>query len=226
MAKAVLEAASVKAEEDVLLSAAARLFRERGFEGSSLRQIARAAGMLPGSLYYRYRTKEALLLALMRRGVEGMTTAIRRAVEGEIDPVERLRLGLRAHLRALLLGDDAAYVLLYEWRSLGAEARREMIRLRDRYDAFWEGMLYEAAGCGRLRAGADLKLVRLLGFGAMNWTTQWYSSQGGRTPDEIADVFWGCMAFGLVNEASRPENVDQAMRALGALEGPPRGRTA
>jgi AcrR family transcriptional regulator len=57
-------------DDDKILDAAARLFRLKGFEGATLRAIAKAAGLLPGSLHYRYPTKDALLLALMKRGVE------------------------------------------------------------------------------------------------------------------------------------------------------------
>ncbi|MCZ2134580.1 MAG: hypothetical protein LC098_04005, partial [Burkholderiales bacterium] len=76
-------------------------------------------------------------------------------------------------------------------------------RLRDRYEAFWDGMLYEAAGAGRLRPGVDLKLVRLFGFGAVNWVATWYSPDGDRTPEQIADVFWSYMALGLFSDDQR-----------------------
>jgi AcrR family transcriptional regulator len=56
--------------DERLVTAAARLFRQEGFDATTLRQIAKAAGMLPGSVHYRYPTKAALLLALMRRGME------------------------------------------------------------------------------------------------------------------------------------------------------------
>lgn len=212
---------TLDAREGKLLDAAARLFREKGFRATTVRDIARAAGMLPGSLHYRYATKESLLLALMERSISRAVAAIREAVAVSKDPLERVRLALSAHLRLLLAGDDAVYVLLYDWRSLTGGAREQMVRLRDRYEAFWDGLLYEAAGAGRLRPGVDLKLVRLLGFGAVNWVAQWYSPQGPRAPEQIADAFWAYMAFGVLDEAHRPVDIPAALRGLSALEPAP-----
>ncbi len=153
MSKAAVQAI----QDEKLLAAAAWLFRRKGFAATTLREIAQAAGMLLGSVHYRYSTKDALLLALMERGIEHAIAAVQTAAAQSTDPTERIRLGLRAHLLMLLSGDDAVYVLLYEWRALSGPARDEMVRLRDRYEAFWDGMLYEAAGAGRVRPGVDLK---------------------------------------------------------------------
>jgi AcrR family transcriptional regulator len=63
-------------DQSNVLSNAARLFREKGFEKTSLKEIAEACNMLPGSLYYRYNTKEALLVELMRRGIYLVTEEV------------------------------------------------------------------------------------------------------------------------------------------------------
>jgi AcrR family transcriptional regulator len=98
--------------------------RERAYAATSVRDISAAAGMLPGRLHYRFATKESLLRALMERGMARALAATREAIESSIDPFERIRLAIRAHLRLLVEGDDAVYVLLYELRSLEAEDRR------------------------------------------------------------------------------------------------------
>lgn len=219
MAKRATAAVATRAfDESKLLDAAARLFRQKGFAATGLREIARDAGVLPGSVHYRFPTKEALLVALMERAVERAIAAVRAAAEETSDPTERVRLGLRAHLRLLVSGDDSVHVLLYEWRSLTGRARDEMVRLRDRYEAFWDGMLYEAAGAGRLCAGADLKLVRLFGFGAVNWVATWYSPDGGRTPEEIADAFWSYLALGLLADDKRALETRPAADAVTAKD--------
>lgn len=195
--------------QDRVLDAAAALFRARGFSATTVREIAAAAGILPGSLHYRFATKESLLIALMERAVEHAMAAVRDAVAGCRDPLERLRLGLRAHMRILLSGDDAIYVLLYEWRSLTGGRREAIVRLRDRYEAFWDGLLHHAAGAGCLRDGVDLGLLRMFSFGAINWAAQWYSPEGRRTPDEIADTFWTFTGLGVLNDDARPANMTE-----------------
>jgi TetR/AcrR family transcriptional regulator, cholesterol catabolism regulator len=133
------------------------------------------------------------------------------------DPLQRLQHALRARL-TFLLSRDAAQVLLYDWRALKGRARQEMIELRDRYEAFWTGLLHDAAATGRLRADIDLRMLRFLVLGALNGVPLWYSDRGARTPDEIADAFFALIAYGVLDEAQRPSDVETALRALSALE--------
>lgn len=185
------------------LDAAARLFRKQGFAATTVRQIAQAAKMLPGSLHYRYPSKEALLLALMERAIERSMAAVREAIAGESDPLERIRRGLRAHLRLLVSGDDSVYVLLYDWRSLEGEAHRQMLKLRNRYESFWDDLMADAVEAGLKRDGVDPILVRQLGFGAVNWVAQWYEPGGPWTIEEIADAVWSYFGFGVLAEPVR-----------------------
>ena len=190
-------------DEEVVLDAAAHVFRKRGFGGATVREVAQAAGMLPGSLHYRYPSKEALLLDLMERALTRVLELGRAAVEPARDPAERVRLALRAHLEALLSGDDDFYVLLYDWRSLQGPAMHGVLRLRARYDAFWDDLLWEAVRTGWARPGVDVELLRQFGIGAMNWVAQWRHESDPRTPEEIADTFWSYLAFGLLADDKR-----------------------
>jgi len=185
------------------LDAAARLFRRQGFAATTVRQIAKAAGMLPGSLHYRFPSKEALLLALMERAIERSIAAVSEAVSATADPLERVRLGLRAHLRLLVAGDDSIYVLLYDWRSLEGEARKQMVSLRDRLEAFWDEILAGGVAAGLAREGVDPRLLRLLGFGAINWVAQWYEADGPYTPEQIADAVFAYFGFGVLTDEAR-----------------------
>lgn len=216
------------AVDDRFLDAASRLFRQRGFEATTVREIAKAAGMLPGSLHYRYPTKDALLLALMRRGAEADMASVRAAIGRADDPVERLRLALHARVR-FLLSRDSASTVLFDWRSLKGRAREEVIRLRDAYEAFWVGLIEDAARSGALRPDVDLKLLRLFVFGAVNWMALWYSPKRERSPEEIAEAFWRFIALGVFDDAHRP--AESAVRELSAMgraglsRGPARFRT-
>ena len=197
-------AAKDKENPDPLLAAAGQLFRTKGFAATTVRDIANAAGMFPGSLHYRYPTKEALLLALMEQGITKATTAVRVAISSSQDPLDRVRLAIRAHLQLLLHEDDSIYVLLYEWRALTGDVRESMVRLRDKYDALWDGLLYELAGTAKLRVDIDLKLVRLSALGSINWVAQWYSPQGELTPDDIADTFASNLFHGILDPSVNP----------------------
>ena len=123
-------AEAAQATDSRILVAAGKLFREKGFSATTVREIASGAQMLPGSLHYRYASKDEILIALMRRGIERAIAAVQVAVQNQPDPVERLRLGMRAHLQVLLTGEDALYVLLFDWRSLPPGARAGVERER------------------------------------------------------------------------------------------------
>jgi len=183
-----------------VLSNAARLFREKGFERTSLKEIAEACNMLPGSLYYRYNSKEALLVELMRRGVDLVTAEVESAYASSDDPVERLRLCINAHLRALLLDSDAVYVLLFEWRALGPEARKEIIELRDQYESLWAGILETMIAQGVVRKNVDGRLLRLIGLGALNWVATWFDPNGAQSLDAIGDLIWQIAMDGVINK--------------------------
>ncbi|MCB9477884.1 MAG: TetR/AcrR family transcriptional regulator [Deltaproteobacteria bacterium] len=192
------------AETEVgLLRAAATLFRDKGFAATTVREIAKAADMLPGSLHYRFASKESILLALMDYAVEQATEAVDAAISSTHDPVEKLRLGVKAHLKLLLSGDDAVFVLLNEWRALSGEAREAMVALRDRYEDFWDALMAEAVRAGRFRRDVDVKLLRLLGFGAVNSSAQWYQPGGRLSVDDIADAAWNILAVGAFSEEER-----------------------
>jgi AcrR family transcriptional regulator len=186
-----------------ILTTAARLFRRQGFEKTSLKQIADACDMLPGSLYYRYNTKEALLVELMRRGIDVVTAEVQTAFDSAQYPAEQLRLCINAHLRTLVVDSDTVYVLLFEWRALGLEAREEIIALRDRYESFWADIIQTMVAHRVIRQDIDGKLLRLIGLGALNWVATWYDSEGEYKLDAIGDLVWRVIMDGVVDKRLR-----------------------
>lgn len=181
-----------------VLDAAARLFRQRGFDATSTRDIASAAGMRSGSPFYHFENKQALLAAVMQAG---MRSALQRqhkalaALPGQASPREQLAALVRNHVEVLLGADsDFIPVMLYEWRRLDADQAVEVTALKDAYEAAWVPALTALHADGQL--AGDPALVRLMLFGALNWTVQWYqppASGGSRqqrraTLDELTST--------------------------------------
>jgi AcrR family transcriptional regulator len=190
-------AGKTEAERERIVAAAARLFRRNGFEGTTVRQIADACDMLPGSLHYRYRTKDEILLDMMRLGIEKTIRAGAEATAQVEDPMQKVRVALQAHMRVLMSGDDLVYVLLFEWRALRGQARDEMIAERDRYERYWDAMLQALKDQGAIRQDVDIHLVRLVGLGALNWAATWYRDGGKYTLDEIGSALWDIISRGI-----------------------------
>lgn len=188
----------VDTDRERILSAAARLFREKGFDGTTIRQIAEASGLLPGSLHYRYRAKEDILVDMMRVAIERTITRITEATADIQEPLVRIQTALQAHTEMLLSGDDMIYVLLFEWRSLRGNARQEIIGERDRYEKYWDSMLSSIKEQGYIRADIDEHLFRLIGLGAINWMATWYRKDGKYSLDEIGNTLWSIISKGIL----------------------------
>lgn len=169
-----------------LVRAAARLFREKGYDATTIRDIADAVGMRSGSPFYHFRSKQDMLRAVMAEGLQQALDALEQAAARPLAPRERFHALIRAHLATILeQGADFIPVLLYEWRSLDRESRADVIAVKDRYEAIWQNGLRELKKAGLVRD--DGKVTRLLMFGALNWIAQWYRPGGGLSIDQIAD---------------------------------------
>ena len=160
-----------------LVRAAAQLFREKGFEGTTIRDIAGAVGMQSGSPFYHFANKHELLMAVMEEGLRLGLERSRAVVDAEgLTPVERFRRLFRAHYGILHeTGSDFIPVMLYDWRSLPATYRRRIVELKDRYDALWQSTLDALHAEGRL--GADARIARLMILGAINFSATWYRAK-------------------------------------------------
>ena len=160
-----------------LVRVAARLFREKGFEGTTIRDIAHAVGMRSGSPFYHFANKHELLMAVMEEGLRLGLDRTQQVLDGPALPAEaRFRQLVRTHYGILHdTGSDFIPVMLYDWRSLPAQYKRRIIELKDRYDAIWQSTLDELHAQGLLRA--DAKLARLMILGAINFSATWYRAK-------------------------------------------------
>lgn len=168
-----------------VLDQAAKLFRTQGFEGTSVRDIARAVGMLPGSLYCHFATKEELLAAVYLKGVEQISAAVQTAVQLHTDPWERLQAACVAHLESILQDDDYAQVVIRVRPANVALVNQQLIDLRNRYEQLFIDLIKALP----LRKGTDRRVFRLLLIGALNSSQTWYRASGKYKPRAIAHQF-------------------------------------
>lgn len=170
-----------------VLKAAARLFRRKGFDAATTRDIAAAAGMHAGSPFYHFENKGALLHAVMEEGMQSAMQRQAKVLDAALSPADQLRLLIRSHFDTLHgPGRDFIPVMLYESRSLNARQRAAIARLQRQYEAPWMPVLEALARSGRLRV--DAHFGRLLIFGALNWTAQWFDARKGASLDELTDA--------------------------------------
>lgn len=185
MKKAKKSAQNGNRRED-LLRVCARLFREKGFDGASIRDISEAAGMHSGSPFYHFKSKQEMLVAVMEQGLSEGLKDLEAVGALRLPPAQKFRRLVRAHLETLCgNGHDFIPVMLYDWRSLTPVNRRRVIALKDRYDALWQKATDELQAQGVMPG--DAQLARLFTFGVLNWTARWYRAGGRKSLDEIAE---------------------------------------
>lgn len=165
-----------------LIDKAARLFGERGYGNTSMRDIAAAFGILHGSLYHHFGSKEELFITVYASGVDAFIAVVQAAIAPLPDPWDRLEAACVAHLEALLTRDSPAATVLADWSSAYTETMRvALVRERDRYERVF-GELTEAID---LAPGIKRRYFRLGLLGALNGALNWY--QPGRdSPSAVA----------------------------------------
>jgi AcrR family transcriptional regulator len=164
-----------------ILAAAAQLFGERGYEATTVRDIASAVNMLPGSMYYHFPSKEELLIAVHEEGVAAFEQALTEALAGKVDPWERFEAAAIAHIEVLTAGGTFAAVVSPEFARRNPEVQDRLISQRDGYEQRFIALVDAL----ELASDVDRKMLRLHLFGALNWTTTWFRPNG-RPASEIA----------------------------------------
>jgi AcrR family transcriptional regulator len=169
-----------------IVRAAGRLFAEKGYAATTIRDIANAVSMGSGSPFYHFKTKHDMLRAVVLEGIAAIGGAVAEAAAGGLPPRETFEAMLRAHLNQLLgpEGRDFAATLLHESRHLDPAAQAEVVALKDRYETMWQQALKDLKRAGLI--ADDSRVTRLFLMGALNWTVQWYRPDGPRSIGQLA----------------------------------------
>jgi TetR/AcrR family transcriptional regulator, cholesterol catabolism regulator len=183
-----------------LTRAAARLFAEKGYHGTSIGDLAEELGVQKGSLYSHIQSKADLLWAVCSEGAAAFHGALDTVPE-EGPVIERIRKALRAHLRVVAEQVDVATVFVQEWRYLEGERREEFLAERRRYEERFRALFREGREHGELRADLDDATATLLVLSAANWAYTWLRS--GADTDSLADRFTVVLIDGMRGYATR-----------------------
>ncbi|MFC4075890.1 TetR/AcrR family transcriptional regulator [Salinithrix halophila] len=182
--------------KEQILEKASQLFRSKGYHGTTIRDISEASGILSGSLYAHIDSKEDLLFEITDRGADLFLKSLRPIVDGDEDPVTKLRQAMVAHVRVIADNLEAATVFFHEWKALTRERRACIQVKRDEYEDLWGRLLDEGEQKGSFHL-EDEKFARLLILSAMNGLYQWYNPQGAQSPEEVAERFAAILLAGL-----------------------------
>jgi len=170
-----------------ILESAARLIFQRGYEATSMQEIAEACGLTKAGLYHHIKTKEALLLAIQHYGMDVFDDLVLAKVADIADPVARLRECMARNV-ALVTQDTSKEVsiILHEHQTLTGAAGQEINVRKKRYVQFLEAAFREASVRGQIRP-VDPTLAAFSFLGVVLWTYKWYRPDGKLTPRQMSD---------------------------------------
>ena len=184
----------MSARREELTRIAARLFAERGYQGTSLADLAEALGVQKPSLYHHIEAKEDLLWDVAWEGAEAFHAALD-GVPADAPATERIRLALRAHLAVVSGQLDIATVFTREWRYLEGERREKFVTERRRYEERIRELFREGVEGSELRTDLDVATAALLFLSAANWAYTWL--RPGANTAELADRMYVAFLDGM-----------------------------
>ena len=170
-----------------ILVATTHQLAQNGYGGTSLRKVAAAAGLHPGSLAFHFATKDELIAAAMREGIEfahDVVVGALAAIPSDAGPEQRLAVAIDAHLEALHSSQDRSAAVVRMVATLPLDLRRGQAVHARRYGSVWLHLLGDFQRAGGLGGEVDLRTLRDVVLGALNAT----ATQESITPDRIAQV--------------------------------------
>jgi AcrR family transcriptional regulator len=181
---------------DSLLAVAVRVFTERGYDGTSMGDLATASGLSKSSIYHHVEGKEQLLRLALERAVEPLFAVTREPGATQGRAIERLEHVVRREVQ--VLAEQLPYVTLLLRVHGNTETERWALDRRRRFDRFVTGLVQEAAADGDVRTDVDAAVVTRLLFGMINSLVEWYEPPSGPArrpraggpvaPDHLADA--------------------------------------
>ena len=171
-----------------ILTAAAHLFRHKGFERTTVRDLAQEVGIQSGSIFHHFKTKEEILRHVMIEVILFNTARMRNELAAAQGPRDSLLALIRCELQSIN-GEtgEAMAVLTNEWRSLKPDSQTEILALRDTYEQMWLDILNQAQTAGLIPKTVDTFIMRRFLTGALAWSQFWFDTQGSLSLEQVAE---------------------------------------
>ncbi|MDY7106622.1 MAG: TetR/AcrR family transcriptional regulator [Actinomycetota bacterium] len=180
-----------------VVDVACRLFAERGYHGTSMRDLGNELGLLGSSVYAHIGSKDELLIELIREGAEHFCGLADAVLDDGAAPDDQLRALVRGHVAIVADHRDRVAVYLHEHRFLPEPHRSEAGALRDRYEAAYRAVLRRGANDGSFRADLDVDLDSRFILSTLNALDRWYDPDGPLDVDALAAALDRFVARGI-----------------------------
>lgn len=191
-------AAPAQGARGLILDAAASLLRHRGYEATTVREIATKVGIKAGSIYHHFPSKDAIVGEVVNEGVRVVYAKVvgaLQALPADASIRTRLETAVKWHLLSSLEHSDYTSASIRAFTYLPETVRQGCRMERRRYESVWQGLVDEIRAASSIDRSISRLSLRLLLLGAVNWAGEWYRPDR-MSIDEIAGDFAGCILHG------------------------------
>ena len=192
--------ANNKNTQEVLLKAAVDLFYNKGYAGTSIRDVGVKAGVSNSLLYHYFKDKEEMLFEIIQAFSKEITDELAQIEKSVQDPVERLRQMLTHHIKHGIKNRKKTRLIVEELLSLTGKRREKVHEFERELYAFYMKTLKEIAASGRIRDNLDLTVVNFALFAPINWFFKWYKEGDRLTVEEVADNTLAVLFHGILKD--------------------------
>lgn len=193
---ALMEIVAKKSRKAQIEEKATRLFRERGYAATSMRDLAQVLGIEAASLYSHIKSKEEILQKICFRMADEFFEAwkdVETASENYADQMEKAAI---AHVKVITNNTDASAVFFNEWRHLSEPYLSDFLKMREDYEGRFINIIEKGMTAGEFQT-VDSKFMMLAILSSLNWTHNWYKPNGGLSPKEVAKKLSNLILNGL-----------------------------
>lgn len=191
------------ANRDEIIAAAAKVFQTKGYHAATVQDIADAVGILKGSLYHHFKSKEELLYLIVKEPIARIYATMAEIVSSDLPAAEKLRRAILAHLEAFDRHYPHLFVYLHEREEMKRRFREQFKLSPKQYEQSWQQILREGVKSGEFRPDLDVQVVSYGVLGMLNWLYKWYEPGGRLGMREVADQFSTLALAGLATGAPR-----------------------
>lgn len=183
---------------DRIFEAATRLFGERGYPSTSMRDIGDAVGLLAGSLYSHISSKEAVLLQIVETGLDRYLDAVLPIADSDGPADLRMRQAVKAHVELVATHVEESLVALRQWKFLSGESRARVDAKRHTASGAFARILDDGIQSGVFKPVPNRKIAVAGILAMLNGVPEWYSPKGPATPEEIGEQLADLLLGGLL----------------------------
>ena len=188
---------------ELILRTSARIFAEKSYHSTSMRDISRATGISLAGLYHYCKSKEELLFLIQDHCFGRVLERLEQRTKGTNDPLEKLRIFIDNHLSFFAANMAEMKVLSHEAESLAGDLHKHVSTKKERYARVARKILREIAERERTNVGIDLTVATYALFGMMNWIYNWYNPRGKLKVSELMENVTGLFLHGFISQPER-----------------------